>query len=66
MLDWQEVLTIGVALACGIWVLRQFMLPFFPGETGECSGCVGAGCGGEAPPAAGGELLQILPGEGEG
>lgn len=61
MLNWQELLSIAVALTCGIWLVRKLILPFFLVNIGKCGGCLGSGCEVEKIPESSGDFLQILP-----
>ena len=63
-MDWQTPLTILLAAACAVFLLRGWLRPFLSRAPGACGGCPSCGDGeeGDEDPA----LLQIDPAGGGG
>ena len=37
-MDWQSIVAVGVAIACGLWAAWKFVSPFLTGSDG-CTSC---------------------------
>lgn len=63
-MDWQTPLTILLAAACAVFLLRGWLRPLFSRVAGACGGCPSCGHGEEGDEDS--VLLQIDPAGGEG
>lgn len=61
MNDWQTIVAVAAAAACGVWVAWTLVRPFASSDLRACGPCPGC-----AAPADGGQLLHIAPADPRG
>ena len=59
-MNWQDVLAIALACACGTWVVWVTLRPFVRKVASACGMCSGCGPAGDSA-ASQSDLLQIAP-----